>query len=292
MPEITIDTPYDTLVMTGTDIEAGWIYDDEALSSWYALAEVDASLTKRPNGHGVYNVDQLFTNEHRTEIPGKFFGASAAEAVTARNRLVALFNDGKPVTVTVTEGDLATSRVGTIIDIDPQWKPDHHFTFTLVFAAFDSRRYGVVRTVSSGLPSASSGLVWPLGSTDQANPAVYWNWGTAGSSGRVSFTNAGNTPTYPIILVGAGGEFDVGFSLVEVPTGREITYSRDTVGSIIRIDNRTRRATINGGDVTGDLTRKEWFEIPPGATYEYQINTLGSVTGAPTYDLSAADAYL
>lgn len=292
MPEITVTTPYDTLTMTGTDIASGWIYDDAALASWYALAEVDARLTKRPNAHGVYSVDQLFTNEHRTEIPGKYFGASATDAVAARNRLTALFNDGKPVTVTVEEGGLTTSRVGTIIDVDPQWKPDHHFEFTLVFAAFDSRRYGDERTVSAGMPSPSSGLVWPLGSTDQANPAVYWNWGTPGATGRVSFTNGGNTPTYPVLLVGSGGELDGGFSIVEVSTGRTLTYSRDTGGSIVRLDNRTRRATINGSDVTGGLTRREWFEIPPGATYEYQIVALGGVTGAPTYDLSASDAYL
>lgn len=292
MPEFTIATPYDSLTLTGTDVAAGWIYDDVALDSWLALAEVDAALTKRPNAHGVYAVDQLFVNEHRTEIPGKYFGTSSADAAAARNRLAALFNDGKPVMVTVTDGGLATSRVGTIIDIDPQWKPDANFDFVLVFAAFDPRRYGDIRDVTSGLASASTGLVWPLGSTDQADPSVYWNWGTPGASGRVTFENRGNTVTYPVLSVGAEGSLDDGFSVVEVNTGRELRYSKGTAGQVVRIDNRTHRATINGGDVTGDLTRREWFEIPPMTTHEYQINSLGAVTGAPKYTLSAADAYL
>lgn len=291
-PIISIATPRDVLTLTGTDIPSEWIYDNDALRSWLSLADIDVRFSQRPNAHGAYGVDRLFASEHRTEIAGRYFGLSSEAAVLARNRLSALFNNGEPVIVTVTDELGATSRIGQIIDVDPEWTPDHHFTFTLAFAAPDPRRYGAARIVSAGLPSPSSGLVWPLGSTDQADPSVYWNWGTPGATGRVSFTNAGNTPTYPVVFVGAGGELDDGFSVVEVTTGRELIYAMDTGGAIVRIDNRTRRATINGGDVTGNMTRKEWFEIPPGATYEYQVTPLGGVTGAPTYDLSAADAYL
>lgn len=286
-PIIEITSPTDTIVMTGTDIGGGWIYDNDSLDAWLALAEVDVKLNKRPNAHGTYLPDQLFTGEHRTSITGKYFGASALDAAQARNRLSALFNDGKAVMITVTDALGPTSRTGLVIDVDPEWMPDANFTFSLVIASPDPRRYGTLREGATGLPSASSGLVWPLGSGSK-----FWDWGSAGDVGRVAVANDGNTTTFPVMLIGAGGDLPGGFFITEVETGREITFAGATGGGEVRIDNRTRRITINGGDVTGEATRKEWFAVPPETAYTYQFGTLGAVVGDPQLKALGADAYL
>lgn len=286
-PTIVITSSNDSIELTGTDVEAGWIYDNDALSSWLALAEVAVDLSKRPNGHGTYFPDQLYTVEHRTTIPGRYFGTDALDAAAARNRLLALFNDGKRVTVTVTDDGGPTSRAGLVVGIEPQWKPDGHFEFILTFAAPDPRRYGFTEETSTGLATPSSGLVWPLGTG-----VSFWDWGTAGTDARVAFTNNGNTTTYPIFEIGADGSLDAGFAITEVQTGRTLEYPVSTGGNVVVLNCRTQRATANGGDVTGNLTRREWFAVPAGASYEYQFVTLGATTGAPTMRLLAADAYL
>lgn len=286
---IEITTGYDTLTMTGTDVWGnGWIYDNDTLDAWFKLAPVAVKLNKRPNAHGTYLPDQLFTEEHRTSIVGQYFGATVLDAAQARNRLTALFNDGRPVMITVTDDLGATSRVGLVIEASPEWEPDTHFRFTLTIAAADPRRYGTMRDASTGLATPGSGLVWPLGT----NPAAFWDWGTEGATGRTSFTNYGNTSTYPVLLVGEGGSLPEGFVITEIETGRQLTYSRSTSGQIVRLDTRTRRVTINGGDVTGGLTRREWFEVPANTTRTYHLAALGAVVGAPRLEISGADAYL
>lgn len=286
-PIITVATPLDTLTLTGTDVAGGWIYDNETLRTWLKLADVEAKLNKRPNAHGTYNPEQVFTAEKGFTLIGKYFGTSATDAAQARDRLVGLFADGYPALVTVEDALGATSRTAFVVEVDPQWMPDGHFEFQVEFVAPDPRRYSDAREVTTGLATASSGLVWPLGSG-----ASFWDWGTVGDPGRMSFTNDGNTTTYPIIDVGDGGGFDAGFVITEVETGRELAYARDTLGQVVRLDSRTERARIGGADVTGGLSRRQWLSVPAGASRTYQLAALGSVTGTPTARLIGADAYL
>jgi hypothetical protein len=139
------------------------------------------------------------------------------------------------------------------------------------------------------MPSASSGLVYPLYSTAGGTRS----YGVvSGSTGRVTVANPGNTTTYPAILVGSGGDMADGFTVTEVETGRTLIYSAGTGGAIVRLDSRTERATIGGSDVTTNLTRREWPSIPARSSRQYQINPLGSVTGSPTMQLLAYPAYL
>lgn len=287
-PIVTVTTSTDVLTFTGTDLEAGLVYDNDFLDSWLALAEVDVKLNKRPNGHGTYDPDQLFTVEKRIKFPGRFFGSTISEASYMRDRLAGMFADGRSVILSVEDAVGVSSRTAYLVAFEPEWMPDGNFSFEAEFAAPDPRRYGILHELSTGLPTASSGLVFPLFSTAGGT----WDWGTVGATGRVEIVNAGNTTTYPIILVGDGGDLLAGFELTEVDTGRTITYPVGTDGGIVSINNRTHRATLSGGEVTGNLTRREWFAVPPGESYEYQFVTLGGTTGTPTMHVFAADAYL
>lgn len=277
----------DSLTFYPTPDVNGWVYDNATLDAWYALPDVDAQVEQRANAHGSYDLGQVFTKEAVPIIAGQFFGASATAALLARRRLSAFFMDGMPVTIRVTDELGVQTRAAQLVDFDAPFRYGFdHFKLDMVFIAPDPRRYGPALTVGPvALPSASSGLTYPI-----TYPRSY---GSAGSSGQVSFTNTGLGTTYPRILVGGAGAFVTGFVVTEIETGRELRYLRDTTfGEIVELDSRTQRATLNGGDVTGALASRQWFSVPAGTLRRYQINALGSVTGAPTLTLTASPAEL
>lgn len=288
---VEIITPTDTITFYPTPDMSGFVYDNETLDEWYAPAEAEVDAHKRPNAHGIYNLGEIYLAEHKPIISGQYYGFTREEALDARERLAAIFNDGKPVLMRVTDERRATSRVVWLVDRDAPFRNDFtHFPFDLSFVAPDPRRYGVGSTSSDGMPSGGSGLVWDLGT---APSGLFWDWGTAGALGQVSFENTGQAVTFPRLEVGGAGGFDAGFRVTEIETGRELTVARFTApGEVVVLDSRTERATIAGNDITGSLTSRRWFAIPPGQSRRYQITPLGSVTGSPTITLIAAPAYL
>lgn len=283
----------DTVVFYPTPDVNGYVYDNKTLDKWYALAKPKGKVNKRPNAHGAYNLGQVFTDAHDPILVGQYFGTSPVDALRARERLSALFSDGLSITMRVTDELRATTREVWIMDFFAPFQYGFdHFPLDLALTAPDPRRYGPTVSASDTLPSASGGLYWNLGT---APSTLYFDWGLAGALGQVSFTNTGVATTFPLISVGGPGAFGSGFRVTEIETGRELTYERETgTGDVIVFDSRTQRATISagGGDVTGGLSSRDWFEIPQGQTRRYQINPLGSVTGAPTITVAAAAAYL
>lgn len=288
-PIVELVSSTDTVAFHPTPDATGFVYNNATLDSWYALAGAQPKIAKRPNAHGVYGLGHIFTGEHRPVVNGQFYGASSLAALTARNRLVALFSDGQPVTMRVTDDLGQTSRQVWLLEASTAFRYDFaHFPFDLALVAPDPRRYGATVTDAEGMPSAGSGLQWNLGSL-----ALYFDWGTAGVLGQVEYTNVGTATTLPRIEVGGAGAFAVGFRVTEIETGRELTFERATnIGETIVFDSRTQRATLASGDVTASLSSRDWFSIPAGATRRYQITPLGAVSGAPTITLYAAPAYL
>lgn len=268
-----------------------WVYNNETLDAWYTLAPVDVPISKRPNAHGAYGLGQIFAKEHRPIINGQYYGESAADALAARNRLNALFSDGRSCTMRVTDELGPTSRTVWLVESAPTFHYDFsHFPFDLVLVAPDPRRYGPTESASDGMPSGGSGLFWNLGT---APSGLFFDWGVAGVAGQVAFTNRGSATTYPRLEVGGPGAFAAGFRITEVETGRELVFEQSTnTGDVIVLDSRTKRATLGAGDVTAFLSARDWFSIPASATRRYQITPLGAVTGAPTITIYAAPATL
>lgn len=281
----------DSITFAPTPDVSGFVYDNVTLDAWYALPSVAAKVSKRPNAHGAFGLGRTTVNEHRPIVVGQYYGSSATAALAARNRLSALFSDGASVTMRVTDELGATSRTVWLLEADTKFRYDFsHFPFDISLVAPDPRRYGATISDSEGMPTPGSGLVWNLGT---AVSGLYFDWGTEGVLGQVMLTNLGSATTYPRIDVGGAGAFAAGFRITEIETGRELTFNRATnTGEVIVFDSRTRRATLAQGDVTGFLSSRDWFAVPAGATYRYQITPLGAVTGAPTITLYAAPAYL
>lgn len=281
----------DTIIFHPTPDVNGWVYDNATLDAWYALPETAPKVSKRPNAHGSYPLGQVFTNEHRPLLVGQYYGTTPTAALVARNRLSAMFADGLPLTMRVTDELGMTARTVWLLDLDAPFRYDFsHLPFDIALVAPDPRRYGAEVTDSEGMPSAGSGLWWDLGT---AGSGLYFDWGTPGVLGQVEYTNTGIATTLPRIAVGGPGAFAVGFRVTEVETGRELTVVRTTNdGEVIVLDSRTQRAYLNAGDITGDLSSRDWFSVPAGATRRYQVTPLGAVSGAPTITLYASPAFM
>lgn len=292
MTTIELISATDTITLTpAPEPGAPWVYDNVTLDAWYALPETDPKVSKRPNAHGAYSLGQVFTKEHRPIVSGQYFGGSTLEALVARNRLNALFSDGKSLIMRVTDELGESTREVWLINAANNFRHDFsHFPFDLVFVAHDPRRYGPIQTTTDGMPSSGTGLFWHLGT---APSGLYFDWGAQGNLGQVTFTNPGSASTFPRIEVGGPGSFDAGFRITEVETGRELTLNRQTnLGEIVVFNSKTQRATIGSGDVTAFLSSRDWFSIPAGATRRYQITPLGSVADSPTITLYASAADL
>lgn len=287
---VTSDT--DTILFSGDDIAGGFIYNNAALDSWYSTPNAIVDTQSRPNAHGDYSPDQTYVEAASIPLEGKFFGVDRVAAATARNRLTGLYNDGKAVTVTVTDPLMTTTRRAFVKNVDIPWTPHPQLDWAFELYCPDPRRYGPTQTLGPvALPSASSGLVWPLGTAPSGR---YWEWGTIANLGQVSFTNTGNTPAYPTFQVGSGGRFFNGFQVIEVDTGNTLSYAAATnTNDVVTLNNRTRRAQLNGtSDATGSLVIRQWMSVPPGATRRYQLATLGTVGGSPTLSATVATPYL
>lgn len=271
---------------------SGFVYDNETLQRWYDLPSTDVDVNQRPNAHGAFGLGQVFTKEARPLIAGQYYGTSSADAKAARLRLSAMFADGQAVTMSVTdEAGVTETRTVNVVDFSAPFTADFsHFTFDIETIATDPRRYGASSTITTGLPTASSGLVWNLGTSPSG---LFFDWGTPGNPGIVAFTNTGVATTFPRLEVGGPGAISGGFRITEVETGREIIYGRTvTNGQTVVLDSRTQRAYLNLGDVTGALTKRQWFSIPRGATRRYQITPLGPYSGTPGMTLYTAPANL
>lgn len=291
---VALTSSTDEIVFHAEPNPTGFVYDNETLQRWYALPKVSAKKSKRPNAHGIYGLGQIFTGEAEPIITGRYFGTSSIDAKRQRERLSAMFSDGHPIAMSVTDEEgVTTRRAVWLVEYDAPFEHDFSsFAFDLALVAPDPRRYGDGVSSAVGMPSAGSGLVWDLGT---APSGLFFDWGTVGEAGQVDFTNTGNAESPPRIEVGGDGAFDAGFRITEIDTGRELTFARSTnPGDVIVLDSRTQRATLNGsdGDVTIFLASRDWFSIPPGETYRYQINPLGGVSGAPTMTIYAAPASL
>lgn len=281
---ITLTADTISLVITGDQVYIGCTYD--RLDGWYDVTSVDLGLSKRPNAPGAFAPEQTFPGEKPISIEGQYFGASRADALLMRETLAAIYNDGRPVMMTVADDLRTTSREVLVSSVDFPWTIHPEFEYTIDMTAADPRRYddGAESSQSTGLAAAGTGLAWP----------VSWpvDWGTIGVNGRVSVANPGNTETLSTYTV-ANGEMPDGFVIVNVDTGERLTYVGPVVaGTTIVLNTATRTAMINGtGPGSRFLASPQWWTIPARSSREIQFLARGPVTGSPTLTVDTRPAY-
>lgn len=278
---ITLASDTDTLVITGDDPNAGATYDK--LDGWY---EVDADLRfeKRPSAPGAFAPVKAFSNERTISVEGQYFGTSFADALTMRERLTGMYNDGAAVTMTVVDDLRSTTRKVHVEAVSIPWTIRQEFKWSIDVKAADPRRYAPAGSDSTGLRAPGDGLAFPL--------TFALDFGAVGEDGRVTIVNGGNAATSSEFTVG-GGEMLDGFVLANVETGQRITYIGPVAaGTTVVIDTALRTAFINGTSPGSRyLSAPQWWDVPAKATRSVQLLARGPVTGSPTLTAVTASAY-
>lgn len=298
---ITLDSSRDSILFTptGADVDAfgaapvggAFLYSDESLDAWFSLPSPVTRAAKRANAHGSFGIGVTTLEAAEPKIIGRYFGMTKVDAADARARLSAMYNDGSPIVMRVTDASgEVSSRIVWVTSFDVDWTSTETFTFDMTLFAPDPRRYGaLIESGEVGLGTPAGGLRWPLGTT----PGLWLDWGVAGTAPTIALTNPGNTTAYPTLYVGGAGAFPGGFRLTEVDTAREVSYESPLgQGSTITINNRTRRASLDYGDVTERFTTREWFQVPSGSTRTYRLDAIGVPVGSPTYRATMMPANL
>ncbi|MEY9862878.1 hypothetical protein ABH935_008526 [Catenulispora sp. GAS73] len=130
------------------------------------------------------------------------------------------------------------------------------------FIATDPRRYTLtLQTLATSVPQPETGIVWPL----------TWplSWGTAGSSGNLQVTNAGNAATHPVVTF-TGPCTDP--QLANVDTGQMIGYNLVLAATdVLTVDTGSGQVLLNGAAdrryaAMPNATLEEAFVLPPGST--------------------------
>lgn len=279
---ITLTTPSISVTITGDGVYSGCTYN--RLDGWYGVDDVELGLVRRPSAPGSFAPQRTYPGSRVISIEGDFFGITRADALAMREDLTMLYNDGQPITMTVTDDLRTTSREILVASISLPWTIHPEFQFTIDATAPDPRRYGEAGALTTGLAQAGTGMSWP----------ITWplDWGTIGVTGRVTLANDGSTETLPWFTV-SGGSMPDGFEIVNTGTGERIVYVGPVgTGNTVAINSRTRSALINGnGPGSRYLAAPQWFGIPARSSVEVQFLARGPVTGTPTLQAFAAPAY-
>lgn len=272
-----------SIAMDGTYRQEEGIYrvGPRFFSDWYSVPDSKADIRERPVAHGAFGIATDWRSSLVLEMDGWF---RSDAWLSMMNALRATASTGRMVTVSVTDDEGTTSRDVSVRRFVPAPDPGARVCeFSMLMVALDPLRYGPAAAVSTGLPTGGSGIVYPI-----TYPISY---GVAGNPGRVTVSNAGTAPAYSVLEITGG--MSGGFELTEVTTGRVIRFERPVpAGSTVYLNPRTGRASIDGqSDVSGYLTRKEWWSVPAGGSRTVQFNSLGVVTGTPTLTARTAPAY-
>lgn len=277
---ITLTGAGDPVVITGEGVYEGATYD--RLDGWHDL-DAELRFEQRPSAPGAFAPRRTYTEARSISVEGQYFGSDRADALRMRERIARLYNDGRPITMTVADDLRTTSREVYVESIVFPWTIHREFRFDLDVRAPDPRRYGPAAISSTGLAAAGGGLELPL--------VFPVSFGAMGTTGRVDTVNAGNTATGSRFRV--EGTMPDGFDLVNVETGQRIAYLGPVAPSAsVTIDTRLRTALIEDTGPAGRfLASPEWWDVPAGGTVAVQFVARGPVSGSPTLTAETASAF-
>lgn len=274
------------LTFNGGAGATGWFLGN--LIGWGDAPSSKATAEARPQAHGSFGTGTNWRGARVVTVEGTYRGATMRDTVQARESIAALQGNGIPSLFTYTDANLGPRTLNGVVIVNGPTAParlfEPFFKFSFDVLAVDPKKYGTPVITTAGLPAPGTGVTYPV-----TYPVTY---GVTASGGRVTVANPGTAETTPLLEV--TGELAGGFSLVELGTGREVRFERVVpAGSTVVVNPRTGRAYIDvpGNDVTGFLTRADWFTVPPGGSTEVQFTAIGGVTGAPMVTARTSPAY-
>jgi hypothetical protein len=251
-----------------------------SLEGWEERPAARFDKVNRTNGHGSHP-SAIWSDERTVTVEGFCFDPEQRDAMLAGIQDVAAFDDGcDPITVTAAGRTLTANA--QLVDARPvlergKWGIGW-FGWLLQWRCPDPLRYGPTQSASTGLPTASGGLTYPL-----TYPLSY---GTVGATGQITMTNPG-TADAPVRFT-VTGTLAAGF---EISAGtRRITYPDPVpAGQTIVIDTGAGSVLVEGTTSRrGRLTSADWLQVSRKGTLTVQFTSL---SGLYTADASLTAAW-
>lgn len=255
----------------------------ESLQGWFSPPALRVNVDLIPRADGAFEPDVAYYSARVITIAGLLSADSAAGLLEQLDELASLPRDGDlEVTDDAGPRQLRVSLFGTP---DSRVLSDVVASYAIQLLAADPLKYGPTISASTGLPTSSGGLVFPF--------VFPVDFGAGGDPGRVVLSNAGRQASWPQFTVSGG--LAGGFSLSCVETGQEIRFEFPmAVSDVVTVDPRSGQAWINAesNQLSGYLTRSEWFAVPAGGSRTVQFNAIGAVSGTPMLTGMVAPAWL
>lgn len=252
---------------TDADDVEWWVSTEEGWSSSPGLRSDIADL---PGADGGNDAASLYSARQIT-LSGTACATTVAAAAAARLAFASTLEATRGGTLSCTENGLTLSALVRLTGpVRLGIAGANAFDFQLQLTAPDPRKYAAAVEQSVGLPTAPSGLVFPV-----AFPA---NFG-ASSGGSIAVSNSGTVKTWPVIRI-TGPVVNPRISNPD--TGDELRLAMTVeAGQHVDIDTAARTVLLQGTASRRSVTAVtgEWLPVAPGS------GTLRF--GADVYDPSA-----
>ena len=227
-----------------------------SLNGWRGLPGARGSGDPRPGGHGTLDRSSLLREGRSIELRGGLVADSPLGSANMLDDLEERVGAG-PVMMRVNDVTGVWQRSVEVLNLIPgdRWI-DAKFPITVDIYAPDPIRYREpIRIGPIGMPERIGGLVLPA--------AMPWNFGTA-TRPELPVENVGRVVSRPVAIVQGSAD------AVTVTGGPRRVMFGEFSGELV-IDSLHRRVWLNGSDVTRELLRRNWHEVPPGATHNFSF---------------------
>lgn len=274
------------------DPDSGLFLAKQGVEGWYSTPDLKVSLTERGQGNGAHDVqvsDILYSARTVTVHWVVSQWADRDGIVSCFNRMSRLAGHKVRMRFIDATSDTFVDGYVAVSQTDTEWSADWNGgdgdnTVTVVcprperlgWRSYSSQIFPTM-TGAEGLYFGPSGSKWPglvLGRTSPRSEGLrFGDEPKMDSRNRCVLTNSGTFKAYPTFTV--TGPFDRG---VWLSFGATSLIYRAPVrpGSPVLLDSRNRTASINGVDVSQNLSMRRFPTIPPGGSLPVTLMSAGT----------------
>ena len=264
-------------------LSAGVEWSCNTLVGWWEATGTTGQVVQRAFQSGGW-ANQAFSEPRTLVVGGLLRAPDRPAARLAIEGLMSLLSVNELVPLVVTEDGL-TRHAMVRQEGKPvvEWLTDTLVSWNVQLVAPDWRRLagdgsGATRSVSTGLPSSSGGLVFPASAPFLFDAVVV--------SGEVAVVNVGTAPA-PVVVSFQGPVSNPSVQLRE--SGEVMSFALDVLaGQVLEVDFDRRSVRLNGVSRRGSL-RGRWFDLSSGSsTLKFDAAAFSS---AATMTVSWSDAW-
>lgn len=268
----------DMTLTTDTD-EFGVTWITEQVDGWGSPAST-LGMTQKPRAHGAW-AGAAYMRPRAVAAKGWMLAPDAAAAEAAIDRLIGRVSLYETTLTVTTAVGSRWCNVRRDDDVLVDWVSPTEARWSFQVAAPDPRKFGDPLTASTGLPSSSGGVTFPLTFPITFNATVV--------TGQVTLTNPGNE-TGPLLIRIDGptvpGEVLVGPVVTHVASGLSLVFSTSLTlgpGEFITIDPEVPEVLAQG-----QSSRMQWVNGRGWPGFEPGVNTysFSAVSGTPTASMT------